>query len=213
MLAVCRATMSSDYRDDRQYYIGRKYVALALRRADEIPVETEVELVLNLGGDAERLRGRTRETEWGDARGRRMELWFHAWRRLEAEMDKGFDPEARPALKVHAPHGTNLPAGVAPEAIADPKLRAEYEEAVAANRRKVQAYTRQYQLRQLNEMFSKQAERYVVEMYSTPPFDSAELGRRLEESLPSQESRQRILDAVTARIAAPPAAEDAPEEP
>ena len=65
-------------------------------------------------------------------------------------------------------------------------------------------------MRQLHELFSKEAERYVVEMYSTPPLDSAELSRKLEDSLPSQESRQRILDAVSARIAAPPSAEGTP---
>src|ERR1044072_5278940 len=209
MLAVCRATMSTDYKDDRQYYVGRKYVALALRRADEIPVETEVELVLNLGGDAEQLRARTEETERGNARGRRMQLWFHAWRRLEAELDKNFDPKARPALKATPPRGTTLPAGVAPEPIADPQLRAEYTAAVAAHASKSRAYTRQFQLHQLQEMFSKEAERYVVEMYSTRPLDSAELNRRLDESLASQEVKQKILDAVTTRINAP----TAPEEP
>ncbi|MGI9105883.1 MAG: hypothetical protein ACR2G4_06505 [Pyrinomonadaceae bacterium] len=200
MLNVCQATMGADYMDDRQYTIGRKYVRLALKKADEIPVETETELVLNLGGDAERLQGRAQhgEGEWSVARSERAALWFHAWRRLDAEIDRSFDVNNRPLLNIPAPRG--LPIGIAPEAVKNPNLRAEYAEARAANARRAQTYTRQFQLHQLEELFSPKAEKYLVEMYSSAPFNLEELKGRLDSSIKSDDGKKRIIDEVTSRI-------------
>jgi hypothetical protein len=199
LLAVCQATMSADYADDRQYLIGRKYVRLALKKADEIPVELEVELVLNLQGDVERLNAKAgSEGEWSQTRGEKASLLLHAWHRLDGEIDRNFDLNTRPLLNVPAPEG--LPSGVAPEAVKNPQLRAEYAEARAANARKGQTYTRQFQLRQLEELFSKQAEKYLVEMYSLSPFNLDELRQRLDASIKSPDTRQRIIDGVTTRI-------------
>jgi hypothetical protein len=101
-------------------------------------------------------------------------------------------------MNVPAPEG--LPTGVSPEAVKNPQLRAEYAEARADNARKGQTYTKQFQLRQLEDLFSKQAEKYLVEMYSLSPFNLDELKQRLDASITSQDTKQRIIDGVTSRI-------------
>jgi hypothetical protein len=86
---------------------------------------------------------------------------------------------------------------MAPEHIDDPKLRAEYDAAIEENRRKAQRYSEQYSLRQWLKRFPKTAEEYIIRAYSKPPFDVGELKGFLETYLDDEETRARILDAVT----------------
>jgi hypothetical protein len=100
-------------------------------------------------------------------------------------------------LNVAPPAGTGLPAGVAPEAIKDPKLRAEYETALAANAAKSRNYNDQQWLQLNAPSFFKEAENYVVNAYKKPPPNLPQLERLLSSSIPDEQARKRIMESVT----------------
>lgn len=79
----------------------------------------------------------------------RVELLHQARVRLNEAIDPSFDSADVPNLNIEPPAATGLPAGVAPEAIADPSLRATYETSIARNQAKAAYYRRQVELRRL----------------------------------------------------------------
>lgn len=201
MLAVSGTLASYDFKDDRQYALARKYAALALEHADGMPLETEIRLALYLQGDDEPRPDPAGAEEWSQERSRRARHWLHAWQRLEKEVDSRADADDRPLLSVMPPPGAHprIP-GISPEAIKDPKLRAQYEAAIAANRRKIEHYNRQHELRQLDQLFTKRAEEYVIKLYSTPPYNLEELRQYLNSYLMDQRVRERVLVEVDKKI-------------
>ncbi len=203
MLEVSSSLASYDFKDDRQYSFAPKYAASALKNADSIPLETEIRLVLYVQGDLTALHDTSTE-EWSRERSNRARYWFHAWQRLEAEIDRGFDFNQRPLLHVMPPAGANphIP-GISPAAIKDPKLRAEYEAAIAANNQKIENYNKQHQLKQLEQLFTTRAEAYIVSLYSTPPANTDELRQYLNTYLLDQQVRERMLSQASANILEP----------
>ena len=89
-----------------------------------------------------------------------------------------------------------MPAGVSPDAIKDPKLRAEYEAAIADNSAKVRRNNDQQYLKQNSGRFYAEAERYLVSAYSRPPMGSSQLKTLLTEYVADPVVRKRILDEV-----------------
>lgn len=203
MLNICAAFNSYDFNDDRQHGLARKYAKLALERADQFPVQTEVELVLHLQGRAEYLTGQAKAEDWPQDRSERMKYWFHAWQRLAKEIDRDVDFSKRPSQNVPPPPGTGLPTGVSPTSIADLKLRADYEAAIEANRQKIAAFNKQWILHNLEKDFSKYAESFVIEAYSTAPFAWAELKQYADAYISDRDVSNRILTGVSVRMAAP----------
>jgi hypothetical protein len=115
---------------------------------------------------------------------------------MAALVDPNFDFTDRPVLHVPTPPGTGLPSGVAPNAITDPKLRSEYEMAIARNRAKTQRYNEQSWLKLNAEAFFRTAERYLLNAYSRSPKDPYELERLLKEYMIDPRVVERLLDAV-----------------
>ena len=197
ILRATQAFESGHFEDERQYEAVGRYARLGLELgAGELPLEVEVKLVLYTELDLsspELPAG----AEWAELRSADLEHWFRVWRILRQRRDDAWDPSDLPLTKVSAPGG--LPAGVAPEAIADPALRAQYEAAVAANRRKAERYREQVRLRKLGARFTARAEPYVVAAYSRPPLDLRGLRDYLERYLDDPAARSRISEAVRAR--------------
>lgn len=79
-------------------------------------------------------------------------LWQEIIRALDAEIVPEFDSAGLPSLNVAPPPESGLPAGVAPDSIADPAMRAAYKQALAENALRLQRY--QYQ-RQLHEQMER----------------------------------------------------------
>jgi hypothetical protein len=172
---------------------------LALERPEHLSLEDEVRLLACLPA---RPPPATPPSEWAAQRREGAGLWLRARRRLEAELDPSFDVMNRPALNIEPPRGARLPSGAAPEAVADPALRAEYQAAIDRNREKAAAYDRQFELRALRLRLSAEMERYLVTAYSTPPRDLTELRRELDAHLAGdagEQQKARILAAVSAR--------------
>jgi hypothetical protein len=187
---------SRDFGDAKQYDLEQKYAGLGLKNAGHIPLETELRLILRLERDREYSKGVLKGGEWAMRRTQKAEMWLGAWHRLESQIDTDWDPGDKPLLNVATPLAAGLPAGVAPEAIKDPELRAQYEEAIRKNNEKAERYRKQYGLRQMRTLFSKPTERYIIRAYSRPPFNLEELKGYLKTYIVEEDVRARILDAV-----------------
>jgi hypothetical protein len=135
--------------------------------------------------------------DFAQRRKKDVEIRLHAWKRLTDAIDPNWDPNDLPLLNVTPPPTTGMRAGIAPEAIKDPKSRAEYEAAIEKNRQKAERYRKQSRLRTWLKRFPKRAEEYIIRAYSKPPFNLDELKEYLEKYAVDEKTRARILDAVT----------------
>lgn len=196
MWAVCKPLSSGRFDDGRQHAVARRYALLALAEPNEVPIEVELELTGHVMTDMVTPRA-PKGQDWARARKKDVEIRLHAWKRLIGAIEATWDPNDLPLINVTPPPATGLPSGVAPEAIKDPKLRAEYEAAIQKNSEKAQRYREQYTLRKWLRRFPKRAEEYIVRAYCKPPFNVEELTQYLEQYIADGKTRSRILDAVT----------------
>ena len=189
------------FQDDRIDRLSQKYAFEALAHADSFSLDLETKLLAFIANDlAQDTASPAAVSEWNKERNTKAKLWLHALQRLERETDRNFNFSDHPTMKVMPPQGTGLPAGVAPEAIKDPKMREQYQAAIDANAKKAREYDRQYMLRHLGESFSPKAERYLVRTYAKPPFKLEELRTYLNEYLTDGSSKERIINEVKKKI-------------
>jgi hypothetical protein len=195
MLEICKPLSSGRFNEDRQFILARKYALLALAEPNQIPLETELELVGHVISDMATPRA-PKGQEWANRRKQDVEVRFHVLRRLIDVIDPDWDPNDKPLLNVSPPYGTTISAGASPEHIKDPKLRADYEAAIEKNKQKAERYLEQSRLRKWLKRFPKNAEEYMVDAYSKPPFNLEELQQYLKKYAIEEKTRARILDAV-----------------
>jgi hypothetical protein len=196
MLELCRRLGSYDLGDwDVQDRLVRKYARLALGNAPNLPLDAELGLLDHLTGTPP---GAAEPAAWTSTRRDEAGRWLSALGRLEREVDDAFDPGDLPAINVAVPGG-GLPAGTAVEHIQDPRLRQEYQQAVTRNRERADRYAQQVRVRRLRERYRPVAEEHIVDRYSRPPFDDAELGRLLAEHLPDATHRTALAAEVRRR--------------
>lgn len=191
------------FHDEKTAALSQKYIFDALARADTFSLELETKLLPFLSIDlnpTEKTNGL--DSAWARERSDKTKLWLHAWQRMEKEIDRNFNFNDRAFLNVSPPDKTGLPAGVSPEAVKDPALRAQYEAAISANAEKARKYNRQHALRYIDETFSKNAEQYLIRAYSTPPFNTEELTKYLNAYIPDKRVQGRILHAVAKNTSA-----------
>jgi hypothetical protein len=196
MLEVCGPLSSGRFNDERQYDVARRYALSALSEPNEIPLEVELELTGHIMTDTVTPRA-PKGQDWAQRRKKDVEIRLHAWKRLIDSIDPNWDPNDLPVSNLVPPLVTGLPSGVAPEAIKDAKLRAEYEAAIEKNRQKAERYSQQYRLRMWLKRFPARAEEYIITAYSKPPFNVEELKQYFEKYSIDEKTRARILDAVT----------------
>ncbi len=196
MLDVCKPLSSGNFKDSRRYQLARKYALSALEKTDDMPLSLELELI----GHVTTVRigpGASRGEDFSKRRRKDVAVRLHAWKRLIDAIDPNWDPdEVIWGGNVAPPAATGVPAGVEPEAIKDADLRAEYVAAIQRNRQKAEEYRKQYELHKWLKRFPKRAESDIVQAYSYPPFDIGELQKMLDDHLPDQETKARIVEAV-----------------
>lgn len=197
MLRVSDTLSSVDFDNEEQYVLAQKYAKAALQKAAEMPVDLQLHLILHLRADIEYERGGVRGEEWVKVRNAKTKMWLQGWQQLRLQMNRSFDFNDVPSINVSLPAGAIGVAGMSPAQIKDPKVRAEYEDAIAANARKAEEYRRQYKLRQLDQLFSPKAEEYVVRAYSREPANLSELKQLLETYIDDYALREKILNEVT----------------
>jgi hypothetical protein len=195
MLTAVQTLASEPFGDNRQYELAQHYARICLEKAGRIPLEAEVRLVRHIEADFV-MPSAPKGEEWAQQRTADLKLWFQAWKRVHDAIDPRWNPNDLPQANVAPPPAAQMPAGVVPEAIKNPRLRAEYEAAIAANQRKAERYNQQYVARKLKKRFFPKAERYIIAAYSRPPFNMKELQRNLMRYVPDTVTRKKITDAV-----------------
>lgn len=111
-------------------------------------------------------------------------LWLRLLQLLDRSLDPNFNPADVPEKLVEPPPipgGEILRPGADPSRIADPKARAQYERAIAANRAKNKNYQTQIHLRRLKEQLPSQAESFIRNSYSSAPGDQRELRTAIDQ--------------------------------
>ena len=109
---------------------------------------------------------------------------------LDQSIDRNFDADDVPSLTVEpppSPDGSTLRPGVDPAKIEDPKARAEYKAAIAANNEKAINYSLQTKLLRLNTRITSLVEAFVLGNYTRSPVDQEELHSIIEGKNFSQE--------------------------
>jgi hypothetical protein len=196
MIYVCSEIANRGLNDVRVRQQTEHFALSALSHSQMFLWEHQSSLVGWFGHE----RWSSTDSGWLRERREKTELWLQAWRRLEKQTDPGFDLNDRknlPAMIVYPPFETGLPAGTPPSAIKNAKLRAQYEAAIAENKRKSQKVDQQLPLLLHGPPFKARAEHWLIGAYSQPPFRNAELKRYLEIYMQDQKTRQRILNEVT----------------
>ncbi|HVG32378.1 MAG TPA: hypothetical protein VM911_04835 [Pyrinomonadaceae bacterium] len=174
--------LANEFDDKNGFGLSQKYAVAALAQADSLSLDIEYQLLGAIERDLTPL-GDTPEAQrqWAEERAMKAKFYLHAWRRLEKEINRNFDFDAPKYLNVSPPKETGLPAGVVPEAIKDPKLRAKYEADIKLNAKRIREYSLQLRLQQLDKKLPQRAERYLVNAYSRPPYNLAELKSFLKD--------------------------------
>jgi len=134
---------------------------------------------------------------WRHLRFQKANLWLNTWRQFAASIDPNFDASEVPMINLEPPVGSMVPSGASPEALKDPKLRAEYERRLTDNQARTARIAQQQYLRMNANQFYKEAENYLVNAYSKPPSDSAELERLLIEKGVDSSTRSNLSKKVS----------------
>jgi hypothetical protein len=195
MTKACSLLSSYDIGDlSKRASLLSRY-AISVLTSGNLPLEDHVQFVSFLMFDPLVID----EAAWKTLRQQKAELWLAARRRVQTSVDPAFDFNETFFLNVAPPAGSGLPAGIAPESVRDPKLRAEYERAIAENSAKTRRFNDQYWLKKNAPDFYQNVERYLVNAYSRPPRDYDELERLLARYVDDNGVRARILDDVRKR--------------
>ena len=212
MLKICSPLSSGTFKSNRRYEVARRYALSVLGEPNSTdpnhkgPEALSIDLELNLIRHVVTLtdiKNAPKSEDFARLRNEDVEIRLHTWKRLTDAIDPNWDPNDLPRSNVCPPPGTGNPCGVAPEAIKDPNLRAEYEKAIERNRQKAEKYGEQYGLRQWLRSFPKRAEKYIILAYSREPHDLAELESYLNKYLSDEKTKTRIIAAVRENMKMP----------
>ncbi len=187
---------ASDQPIEIRYRDAQKIVLRALEKFDRLPIEAIAKLLPYIRDEPVDERNTDAGKRWEKQRTLNATLWLRAWQRLEAETDKNFNPDDVPMMNVSPPKETRLPPGVSPDSISNPQLRQQYERAIARNRQKAEAYSHQHRLRQIMEWFPQKTQIFLINSYSTPPANDAELHVLLERYVSEKSIGDNILRGV-----------------
>ena len=195
---------SGQFADRRQYDLARTYALSALAEPNEITLETEIRLI---GHVMTHTRGGPEGEEYARQRKRNTEVRLHAWKRVIDTIDPNWDPNDLPYLNVPLPPGVFGTSGMDPKSIKDPKQRAAYEQAIERNNLKTQKFHEQNRARRWLKRFPQEAEEYIIQMYSKPPYNPEELSILLKQFVADERTRTRILDTVDKNMRTPPSSD------
>jgi hypothetical protein len=199
MLEVCGPLSSGNFQNDRRYEMARKYALAALEKPQEISVDTELELtghVITLMIGPNVPEGKI----WEELRRKDVEIRLHAWNRLLNSIDLKWDPNEVILSPNAVAAEFGFPGNVNPQNIKDITLRAEYEAAIEAYRQKNERYIEQNKLHKWLKRYPKTAEEYIVQAYSTAPYNTVELKQLLDKYEIDRNTQTRIINAVEANI-------------
>ncbi len=195
---ACEVLSSVNFHNIKQFTLAQKYALAALESS--APKSTNDQACLVMYGLSHDL-GQTTvgSTSWIDRRKNIARWWFTTWQRINQGIDPNFDPKAHHyQVNVAPPADAHqlVFSGMSPTSIKDPAVRHEYEQAIKRNRETIQLVNQQHDLRDLKRTFEFVAKHYIIQAYTTPPFESSELDNFLKSYVDNDVTRQYISDAV-----------------
>jgi len=130
---------------------------------------------------------------------RALEMWLRLVDLLDRHVDPAFDENDTPQKLVDPPalpdsSKGSLRPGASPSLIADPKLRSEYEQAIAANRAKIKRYGFQLDLRFLDQSIRPRAHKFIANAYKPIPEDRDELRKAIGRNIKSDRGKAALLN-------------------
>ena len=136
----------------------------------------------------------------GQLRTDSLSLWLHILQLLDRFLDPKFNPEDLPLTLVQPPLTSGdivLRPGADSALIDDPKVRADYEKAIAANRAKAEYYRLQIGLRRLDERIPARAEAFIRNSYTSVSGDQKELQTAIDDTIKNPQRKAALLKLLT----------------
>lgn len=165
---------------------------------DAFPEFQIVDALTKIGWDIERLAitQKTDSIAWKEQRRAKLELWLKALGKLGRMMDPKFDPNDMP-LKNVAPSSSSIAydSGIAPSAIKDQKVRAEYEQAIRLNAEKAERYGFQKKLRKLDKDWSSKVNAYIKSQYTSDDQDIKEINTLIDLQFSGSPRKEQLKEA------------------
>jgi hypothetical protein len=128
-------------------------------------------------------------------RGECLALWLRLLDVLDRFLDPSFNPDDPPELRVEPPptrDGIEYP-GMDPALIEDPRARAEYERAIAANNQKAIRYRLQIQLGRLKDLIPAGVVAFVYNSYSADAGDQTEVRTAIDNVIKNPQRKAELL--------------------
>jgi len=126
-------------------------------------------------------------------------LWLEMLRLLDRLLEPDFDSADMPEKFVEpppVPGGVVLRPGADPAGIKDPKVRAEYEQAIAANRTKAERYRLQTLLRRLDERIAPRVDSFITQAYASSPDDDKEARTTIDKVIDDAGRKAHLLELL-----------------
>jgi hypothetical protein len=183
-------TSNQRYLDQAQAHVKEFEVTLEPERLREAYIALENVILVNEHGPKAR----------ADLRANCLSIWLHLLQLLDQLFDSNFNPEDVPEDLVQPPPTTGgivYPPGADPALIADPRARAEYEKAIAANRKKIESYRLQLHMSRLKERIEPRAEAFIRNSYKSTPGDQEELRTAIKKTIQDPRRKERLLKLLT----------------
>lgn len=131
----------------------------------------------------------------GQLRTDSLHLWLYLIQLIDHYLDPNFNPNDVPEQLVQPPptsEGVVYRPGVDPALIDDPKMRIQYEKAIAANEAKTNHYVLQIKLRRLDERITPRAEKFIQNFYTSDPCDQEELKTAIDKIIKKPERKRKL---------------------
>jgi hypothetical protein len=187
---------------DRAHVIGARVLHELLKPGNNLSLTNEIEAVECLTQFGPRLHWwKYTEEELAAERKIDAPLLLHAWQRLFTTIDPNYDMNQRITMQAELPPGTGIGTlDVAPEAIADPKLRAQYEENIKKLNKRIAKFNEQSMARKLQKGYVPMAEEYLVWLYSQLPDEREAFGKLLDTYGIEAKTKADMLQKAAANI-------------
>jgi hypothetical protein len=132
-----------------------------------------------------------------EARRKIAKLWLDILASIDRNLDHNFDPNNPPPERVTPPSSgaVSYPTGIDPKSISDPAARAQYEAALAENRRKTAQYRLQVKLRRIDPTAARYSDRFFSTQFTSAPQDEREFDSLLH-AVKLSPTREQHLRAI-----------------
>ena len=200
LLAMPRAGSSSQQQSDnkkesvnamsQQFEIVARYLAAFEKTKNVKELQNSLEAAEGLtvvGAGDERV----------EARRKIAKLWLDILASIDRNLDPNFDPNNPPPERITPPSSgaVSYPSGIDPQSISDPAARAQYEAALAENRKKAAEYRLQSKLRRIDPTAIRDSQRFFSAQFTSAAPDQKEFFSLLHavKLSPSREQRLRAI--------------------